>query len=170
MSRNVDQQPDLAGFVGIAHRIVWCTLATVDGHGRPRSRLVHPVWTFEPGGELVGRVSSRRTSPKGSHLETTPYASCSYWDPAHDVAVAECHASWDAYPARSWSVFSDPAPPVGFDPAAMFAGGLDTPDAGIVVLRPWRVRWGRAPALAAGTPHSVWTASARVTASPVPAP
>ena len=34
-------------FISIAHRIVWCTLATVDRRGRPRSRLVHPIW---PGG------------------------------------------------------------------------------------------------------------------------
>ena len=151
--------PDLADFVAIAHRIVWCTLATVDGRGRPRSRLVHPVWTAGPGGGLVGRVASRRTSPKAAHLTATPYASCSYWDPGHDVAVAECHASWDPDPARSWSVFAEHPPPVGFDPSAMFAGGLDGPDAGIVVLRPWRVRWGRAADLAAGVPQSVWTAA-----------
>ena len=102
--------------------------------------------------------ASRRTSPKTAHLVTTPYASCSYWDPAHDVAVAECHAAGDPEPARHWHAFTDHAPPVGFDRAAMFAGGLDSPDAGIVVLRPWRLRWGRAADLAAGTPQSVWTA------------
>ena len=76
-----DRNADPADFVEIAHRIVWCTLATVDGRGRPRSRLVHPVWTIEPGGELVGRVASRRGSPKSAHLAGTPFASCSYWDP-----------------------------------------------------------------------------------------
>jgi hypothetical protein len=30
-------------FVAIAHRIVWCTLATVDRVGRPRSRVVPPI-------------------------------------------------------------------------------------------------------------------------------
>jgi hypothetical protein len=153
-SRNADP----AGFVEIAHRVVWCTLATVDDRGRPRSRLVHPVWKIEPGGELVGRVASRRGSPKSAHLAGAPFASCSYWDPAHDVAVAECRAAWDEKPERSWHVFSDPPAPVGFDPAAMFAGGLGSPDAGVIVLRPWRLRWGRAADLAAGRPHSVWTA------------
>lgn len=152
---------DLSGFLEIAHRVVWCTLATVDGAGRPRSRLVHPLWTLDDDGTLVGRVSSRRGSPKSAHLRTTPYASCSYWDPQHDVAVAECHASWDPEPARSWHLFSTPPPPLGFDPAAMFAGGLDSPDARIVVLRPWRLRWGRAADLAAGTRPTVWTAPAR---------
>jgi hypothetical protein len=39
----------------------------------------------------------------------------------------------------------------------MFAGGLESPDAGIVVLRPWRVRRGKAADLAAGKPQAVWT-------------
>ena len=60
-------------------------------------------------------------------------------------------------PERSWHVFRDRAP-VGFDPAAMFDGGLGSPDAGVLVLQPWRLRWGRAADLAAGRPHSVWTA------------
>jgi hypothetical protein len=158
----MSQSSDLAGFVEIAHRVVWCTLATVDGRGRPRSRLVHPVWRIGSDGELVGRVSSRRTSPKSAHLAANPYASCSYWDPAHDVAVAECHAAWDPEPEESWPVFREPAPPVGFDPEAMFAGGLSSPDAGIVVLRPWRVRWGRAADLAAGQRQAVWVAAERV--------
>jgi hypothetical protein len=154
----MSQSSDFSGFVEIAHRVVWCTLATVDGHGRPRSRLVHPVWTLGSEGELVGRVSSRRTSPKSAHLVTTPYASCSYWDPVHDVAVAECYAGWDPEPARHWHTFTAHAPPVGFDPAAMFAGGLDSPDAGIIVLKPWRLRWGRAVDLVHGTPQSLWVA------------
>jgi hypothetical protein len=153
--------PDPSGFVEIAHRVVWCTLSTVDRHGRPRSRLVHPVWTVEggvEGGALVGRVASRRSSPKSAHLATTPYASCSYWDPAHDVAVAECHAAWDPDPARSWPVFAALPPPVGFDPATVFGGGTDSPDAGVLLLRPWRLRWARATDLAAGRPATVWTA------------
>jgi len=158
-------QSDPADFVAIAHRIVWCSLATVDRRGRPRSRLVHPVWTFEEG-EPVGRVSTRRSSPKRSHLAAHPYASCSYWDPAHDVAVAECHAAFDPDPERSWPVFSSFPPPVGFDPAAMFTGGTGSPDAGVILLRPWRLRWGRAADLAAGRPQSVWTAAGSAAQSP----
>ncbi|WP_433502400.1 pyridoxamine 5'-phosphate oxidase family protein [Pseudonocardia halophobica] len=153
---------EFAEFVAIAHRIVWCTLATVDARGRPRSRVVHPLWTVEADGSLVGRVTSRRSSPKSAHLAVHPYASCSYWDQQHDVAVAECHAEWDPEPARSWHLFTEPDPPVGFDPAAMFAGGLTSPDAGIVVLRPWRLRWGRAEDLAAGARPTVRSLGAAV--------
>ena len=36
-----------AAFVEMAHRIVWCSVATVDRAGRPRSRVLHPIWTWE---------------------------------------------------------------------------------------------------------------------------
>lgn len=148
-----------ADFIALAHRIVWCSLATVDAGGRPRSRLVHPVWSMTDEG-LVGRVATRATPTKRAHLAASPFASCSYWDAAHDVAVAECTAEWE--PEPDWSFFSRPAPPVGFDPAAMFPGGLDDPQAAVIVLRPWRLRWALATDLAAGRPHHVWRASAAV--------
>lgn len=147
--------PDPSAFVEIAHRIVWCTMATVDGRGRPQSRVVHPVWTHAPDG-LVGYATSRRTSPKAAHLAAVPYASFSYWDPAQDVAVAECHVEWDPRPELRWPVFGEHPAPLGFDPATVFAGGLDSPDAGVLVLRPWRLRWRRVADLAAGRPIDVW--------------
>ena len=146
---------DPGSFVALAHRIVWCSLATVDAAGRPRSRLVHPVWEITPDG-LLGRIATRATPTKRAHLAASPFASCSYWDAAHDVAVAECAAEWDPEPAASWPVFSKHEPPVGFDPAAMFAGGLDDPQAAVILLRPWRLRWALATDLAAGRPHEVW--------------
>jgi hypothetical protein len=38
----------------------------------------------------------------------------------------------------------------------VFAGGLDDPDAAILVLRPWRLRWAWAADLAAGRSADVW--------------
>ena len=34
-------------FVEMAHRIVWSTAATVDNEGRPRSRILHPIWLWD---------------------------------------------------------------------------------------------------------------------------
>jgi hypothetical protein len=106
------------------------------------------VWELDGSGTLTGYVCSRSTSPKSAHLDTNPYASCSYWDPAHDVAVAECHAAWDPDPARTWNVFRRPGPAAAFDPAALFEGGLTSPEAGIIVLCPGAGAGG-APSLAA---------------------
>jgi pyridoxine/pyridoxamine 5'-phosphate oxidase len=39
----------------MANRMVYCTLATVDRCGRPRSRIVHMLWRCD-GPSLVGIV------------------------------------------------------------------------------------------------------------------
>ncbi len=116
-------------FVAIAHRVVWCSLATVDRRGRPRSRLVHPIWEMTNDG-LVGWLTSRPTPLRRAHLAATPFVSCSYWDPAHDVAVAECSAAWVENPVikrHAWEVFRAAEPPVGYDPATIWPDGPDRP-------------------------------------------
>ena len=42
-------------FKAITQRIVWCTVTTVDRQGRPRSRLLHPVWDGTTGWIATGR-------------------------------------------------------------------------------------------------------------------
>jgi hypothetical protein len=51
---DMDELSATAGaFVAMAHRIVWCTVATVDSQGRPRSRVMHPIWEWD-GQVLLG--------------------------------------------------------------------------------------------------------------------
>src|SRR5207245_371477 len=50
-------------FVDMAHRIVWCSAATVDHQGRPRSRILHPLWEWD-GAELVGWIATGPTPTK----------------------------------------------------------------------------------------------------------
>ena len=145
-------------FVAVAHRVVWCTLATVDRRGRPRSRLVHPIWEHTEAG-LVGWVTSRPTPLRRAHLAANPFVSCSYWDAAHDVAVAECRAEWITDPAtreHAWASFRAAPPPLGHDPASIWPRGLEDPDAGVLRLEPWRLRAAAAATLAAGEPAQVW--------------
>ncbi len=128
-------------FVRIAHRIVWCTLVTVDRRGRPRSRVVHPYWERAEDG-LTGWLFTRPTPIKVAHLAHRPYVSCSYWDPAHEVAVAECDAAFaddEATRRKVWDLFSAAAAPLGYDPTIL--GGTDHRDPCITVLRmtPWRL-------------------------------
>jgi hypothetical protein len=146
---------DLA-FIAVAHRIVWCTVATVDRHDRPRSRILHPYWEPTDAG-LVGWITTRPTPLKRAHLDHSPYVSCSYWDATHDVAVAECHAEWVEdvdVKARAWDLFRGAGEPLGHDPSTIWPGGPGSPDAGVLRLTPWRIRvagmeilLGRAPAL-----------------------
>jgi hypothetical protein len=143
--------------LAIAHRVVWATVATVDRHDRPRSRVLHPIWLRE-GERLCGWVITRPTALKRAHLCHSPHASVSYWDPAHDTAVAECTAAWcdDADTrARVWQAFLDAPAPLGYDFAQIFPDGPRSRGAGFLRLDPWRVRTQR---VVAGEAPLVWIA------------
>jgi len=147
-------------FIAVAHRIVWCTVATVDRHNRPRSRILHPYWERTDDG-LVGWVTTRPTPLKRAHLDHSPYVSCSYWDTTHDVAVAECHAEWIDdldIKAHAWDRFRAADEPLGHDPYTIWPDGPGDPDAGVLRLRPWRIRVAGMEVLLGRAPALTWTA------------
>lgn len=132
----------MQAFIEMAHRIVWCTVATVDPAGRPRSRILHPLWVWEEG-KVVGWVCTGPSSVKARHLAANPFVSCNYWDPTHDTCTAECRASWGSLEdrVRVWELFEKAPPPVGFSPKIV--PGWDSPAApafGVLRLEPWRLR------------------------------
>jgi hypothetical protein len=147
-------------FVAIAHRIVWCTVATVDRRGRPRSRILHPYWEQAEDG-LTGWITTRPTPLKRTHLEHSPYLSCTYWDATHDAAVAECEASWVTdveTREHAWELFRTAPEPLGHDPSSIWPDGPSTPDAGVLRLRPWRLRVTTMDTLLGHTAPLVWRA------------
>jgi hypothetical protein len=149
----------LDAFIETARRIVYCSLATVDTRGRPRSRLVHAVWE-RTGDGLVGWVGSRPTPMRRAHLERNPFASCFYWDPVHDVAVAECGVMWIEHGEGrrdAWERLSAAPEPMGYDPAPIWPDGPEGDDFVALRLDPWRVQARSAAAMAAGEPYLVWT-------------
>lgn len=131
-------------FVDMAHRIVWCTAATVDQRGRPRSRILHPYWQWD-GDELVGWIATGPTPAKRADLSNNPHMSLSYWAPTHDTCTADCTVEWlpqDEDRVRVWDLFVNAPPPVGYDPAIV-PPWKDGPlsDAFMPVrLDPWRLR------------------------------
>jgi hypothetical protein len=149
----------LDAFMETAQRVVYCSLATVDRRGRPRSRLVHPVWE-RAGDGLVGWVGSRPTPMRRAHIAENPFVSCFYWDPAHDVAVAECEATWfedDDGCRAAWAHLSAAPEPMGYDPAPIWPDGPTGDDFAALRLDPWRVQAKSAAAMAAGEPYLVWS-------------
>ena len=130
-------------FVEMAHRIVWCTAATVDARGRPRSRVLHPIWEWD-GSRLVGWVGTSPTALKRAHLEHSPFASLSYWAPSQDTCTAECRADWafdHGTRRRIWELFASTPEPLGYDPAMIPV--WDRPDSesfAALRLEPWRLR------------------------------
>lgn len=130
-------------FVDVAHRIVWATVATVDTQDRPRSRVLHPIWEWD-GSELVGWIATGPTPVKTAHLEHRPYVSVNYWDASHDIATAECEASWyhdDETCTRIWELFEGAPAPVGYDPRRIPVWKEPTqPEFAVLRLDPWRLR------------------------------
>ena len=106
-------------FIEMAHRIVWCSAATVGADGRPRSRILHPYWEWD-GTDLVGWIATGPSPVKRAHLDAHPYVSLNYWNPEHDTCSAECTTEWLPDPAdreRVWDMFKHAPAPVGYDPA-----------------------------------------------------
>lgn len=72
---------------------MWTTAATVDGEGRPWTRILHPIWVWD-GESLVGWIAPGRLRRRSPNLAAHPYVSLTYWDPTHDTANADCRATW----------------------------------------------------------------------------
>ncbi|WP_328998850.1 pyridoxamine 5'-phosphate oxidase family protein [Kribbella sp. NBC_00709] len=111
-------------FLERAHRIVWCTVATVGPDSRPRSRILHPIWELDE--QLTGWIVTRATPVKVRHLANSPYVSCTYWEPGHDVAIADCEAEWvtdTATRQRVWELYRDAPPPLGYNFWSVFPDG-----------------------------------------------
>ncbi len=140
MSKLADVVP---AFVEMAHRLVWCSAATVDAQGRPRSRVLHPIWQWD-GQRIDGWIATSPTPLKRAHLKASPYLSLNYWAPSQDTCVAECRASWafdDETRTMVWELFRAGPEPVGYDPAII--PGWDSPTSetfAAIHLEPWRLR------------------------------
>jgi hypothetical protein len=93
--------------------------------------------------------------------------SCTYWDPAHDVAVAECAARWLDEEQRqdAWERIAHPAA-VGYDPATIWTDGPASPEFAVIALEPWRVSAASAAALARGERPAVWRAEPAMAGAP----
>ena len=130
-------------FIEMAHRIVWCSVATVDRNGRPRSRILHPIWQWD-GRSLVGWIATSPTPVKRANLAHSPYASLNYWTANHDTCTAECQATWaldDETRTMVWNLFLNGPEPVGYDPALIPAWTSPTASTFAALrLEPWRLR------------------------------
>jgi hypothetical protein len=129
-------------FIERAHTIVWCSVATVGPDNRPRSRILHPIWELSDD-ELTGWVVTRATPVKVRHLAHSPYVSCSYWEPGHELAVADCAAEWvtdTATRQRVWELYRDAPPPLGYDFWSVFPDGPSGEAPSLLRLTPYRLR------------------------------
>ena len=136
-------------------RIVWCSVATVNRDGRPRTRILHPIWEGE-----VGWIATGRWSAKAEDIENNPYVSLSYWDQKQEQVHVDARAEWEEdleEKARIWKYFDTLEPPVGYDLAAFF-GSVDDPDFGLLRIRPWRIELYSLEDVFKRRAPTVWTA------------
>ena len=130
-------------FLDMAHRIVWCTVATISTAGKPSTRVLHPIWEWD-GAELTGWILTGPQSLKAKHLAVHPEISLTYWAPSQDVCTADCDTLWtnDAASKRAaWDRFANGPAPVGYNPAII--PGWSSPEAeafGVLRLRPTSLR------------------------------
>jgi general stress protein 26 len=141
-------------FHRITSRVVWCTVTTVDAKGRPRARILHPVWDGN-----TGWIATGRQSFKAKHIKSNPYVSLSYWDQEHEQVYAECRASWaDTQATRDkvWDLVKNAPSPVGYDPALFWKEGPTDPNFGALLLDPWRIEVFSLREMMQGKPNRVW--------------
>jgi hypothetical protein len=155
----VDQRVDAASFAEIeaefierVHRVVWCNVATIDRRGRPRSRILHPIWEG-----ATGWIATRRPTLKARHLANNPYVSLAYVADVAKPVYVDCRATWEdtlAEKQRVWALLLAAPPPLGYDPAPIF-GSPERDDFGLLKLTPWRIELADFPAA-----RRVWHAPA----------
>ena len=124
-------------FIERAHRMVWCDMATVGHDGRPRTRIVHPVWEGN-----AAWITSFRVGPKAEDIDRNPYVSLAYVSDPLKPAYAECVASWmDDRDERIavWERIAAIPEPLGYNAQTMF-GSYDVPNLTMLRLEPWRIR------------------------------
>ena len=131
-------------FVGMAHSIVWASVATVDADSKPRSRILHPIWEWD-GTDLFGWIATVPTPIKRAHLAVHPDVSVSFWTTNHDTCAADCLVEWytdDETRAAVWHKFASGPEPVGYDPSIipMWKDGPTSEQFAVLRLAPYRLR------------------------------
>ena len=133
-------------FIARAHGMVWCDMATVGPDGRPRTRILHPVWDGD-----TAWATSLRVGPKADDVDRNPYVSLAYISDPHKPAYAECVASWEDDRERRieiWKWIASLPEPLGYDTETMF-GSYDFPNLTVLRVKAWKIRLSVAGDLAA---------------------
>ncbi|MFG3442216.1 pyridoxamine 5'-phosphate oxidase family protein [Nonomuraea sp. NPDC047897] len=132
-------EEEFATYIG---DIVYATMTTVDAKGRPRARVLIPVWEVVDG-RPHGWLATYRTPVKAAHLARNPHATFSYWTPRQNAVAVDTVAAWVDDPAvtrRVWRLYEQGSPPgAGYDLGGFWTG-VDDPGLHVLRLTPWRVQ------------------------------
>jgi general stress protein 26 len=129
-------------FFRLAHGIIWCTVVTVDGKGRPRSRILHPIWEIADD-RPVGWVATAKTAVKARHLAANPAVAFSYWSPAQHSIQGQATAGWEDDPDTKqhvWDLFTTTPAPLGYDLRMFVPRGPRSEAFTVLRLTPHRIQ------------------------------
>ncbi|NRQ32668.1 pyridoxamine 5'-phosphate oxidase family protein [Nonomuraea sp. NN258] len=132
-------QDDFETYIG---DIVYATMTTVDGKGRPRARVLIPIWEVVDG-RPVGWLATYRTPVKAAHLAGNPHTTFSYWTPRQNAVSVDAVAAWTddlAVKRRVWDLYRTGSPRgAGYDLGNFWRDPAD-PKLHVLRLEPWRVQ------------------------------
>lgn len=150
-------------FDAIVGSINYATMVTVDAQGRPRTRVLIPVWETE-GDDPLGWLVTYPTPVKVAHLAHNPNVGFSYWNRTQNTVSVDGTASWSEDPGerrRVWDLYRYGSPPgAGYDPGAFWTGP-DDPEMALLRIEPRRVQVLRGRDLVTGVPARIWTREPR---------
>lgn len=144
-TETTDFEEIAAEFQARVERMVWCNVASVDEKGRPRSRIMHPIWE-----DQVGWIGTWLTSNKASHeqeslkimqLRRNPYVSLAYVSEVMNPVYVDCQVEiLDTVAAkRQFAELAASFPePYGYVTAQIF-GEPDDPRFGVLRLTATRI-------------------------------
>ncbi|MEU6726481.1 pyridoxamine 5'-phosphate oxidase family protein [Nonomuraea wenchangensis] len=132
-------EKQFAAYVG---DIVYATMTTVDAKGRPRARVLIPIWEVVDGRPL-GWLATYRTPVKTAHLARNPHTTFSYWSPRQNAVSLDTVAEWVSDPAvvrRVWTLYREGSPPGAGYELGNFWSSPEDPRLHVLRLTPWRVQ------------------------------
>lgn len=128
-----------AEFLARVSQAVYCSMATIDRKGRPRSRMMHPIWDGP-----IGWAISWPESHKAKHLAHNPHVSLAYIYDKNKPVYVDALAEWVediGEKQRIWDLHRSTPAPLGFDPQPHY-GSIDHPFYGLLKITPWRIELG----------------------------
>ncbi|MFI0448325.1 pyridoxamine 5'-phosphate oxidase family protein [Actinomadura sp. 6N118] len=122
--------------------IVYATMTTVDKKGRPRARVLIPIWEVVDG-KPVGWLATYKTPVKEAHLANNPHTTFSYWTKRQNAVAVDTIAEWVDdldIKKRVWDLYSRTSPKgAGYELGQFWTSPAD-PKLHVLRLEPWRVQ------------------------------
>ncbi|MEV6157658.1 pyridoxamine 5'-phosphate oxidase family protein [Nonomuraea sp. NPDC052129] len=132
-------EDQFAAYIG---DIVYATMTTVDAKGRPRARVLIPIWEVVDG-RPIGWLATYRTPVKAAHLAGNPHTTFSYWTPRQNAVSLDTVAEWVddlTLTRRAWNLYRKGSPPgAGYELGNFWTSPAD-PQLHVLRLTPWRVQ------------------------------